>query len=336
MAVLTTVSFEDAVDLINREFERKLKPFPGTMRTSGFVKTTTVPNGSGNTRRHKEPPHSDQYAALKVEAGNTTAVTVQQGYYADTTASTYAFKVDISRELRTYDKTQQYRNAVDFITGSYQNREDLNLSLQFSFGTATTYTSMEGNTINIATGDGLSLWNTAHTLTGSATTYRNRLANNPQFSEGALENMEDLWRTNIYNNLGEQVAMEPDIIWTTDKPQLVNAVRRELQSTAQVSAPNAGVTNVYEGKYKHVILKRADMDASGNKDSSKANYWGLASSTYSTFFNDEYMSPMIIQPSVGNGMNVDLDTWTWTVEGAHDSCVVVGRGLSFSSGDAAA
>jgi hypothetical protein len=336
MAVLNTVSFEDAVDLINRKFLQKLKPFPGTMKTSGFVNTQTITIGTGNTRRHKEPPHSDQYAAVKVEGGNTVAVQVQQGYYNDTTASTYAFKVDITRELRTYDKTGEYRNAVDFITGSYQNREDLNLSMQFSFGTATTYVDKDGNTQDISTGDGLALWQTAHTLTGSATTYRNRLANNPQFSEGALENMEDLWRTNIYNNLGEQVTMEPDIIWTTDKPQLVNAVRRELQSTAQISAPNDGVVNVYEAKYKHVVLKRADMTAAGVKDSTKGNYWGMASSMYSTFMNDEYMSPMIIQPSVGTGMNVDLDTWTWTVEGAHNACVVVGRGLSFSSGDGTA
>lgn len=337
MAVLNQVSFEDAVDLVNREFNRKLESIPGTMRESGFVTITSIPSGTGNTRRHKEKPHANEYASMKTESGNVHLTTVQQGYYKDTTAVTYDKAVTISLEMRTYDKTDEYRNAVDFITGVYQNREDLNLSAFLSFGTATTYVDQDGNTVDISTGSAQSLWNTAHTLTGSTTTYRNRLANNPQFSEGALENMEDLARTEIYNNLGEQMTVEFDILWTTDKPQLVNSVRRLLQATAQVSAPNAGVPNVYRAKYDHKILRRSDMNAVGAKDSTKANYWGLASSKQSTFFHDVYMAPQMRMPAIGNnGEDPNTLDWQFTVVGAHASCVVVGRGLLFSSGDASA
>jgi len=332
MAVLSTVDYQDAVDLLNREFNRKLESVPGTMRESGFVMVTNIPNGTGNTRRHKEKPQANEYASTKVEGGNVTLTTVQQGYYKDTTAVTYDKAVSITIEMRTYDKTDEYRNAVDFITGVYPNREDLNLSMFFSFGTATTYVDQDGNTVDISTGDGLSLWNTAHTLTGSTTTYRNRLANNPQFSEGALENMEDLARTEIYNNLGEQMTVEFDVLWTTDKPQLVNAARRLLQATAQVSAPNAGVPNVYKAKYDHKVLRRADMSAAGVKDSTKANYWGLASTRQSTFFHDVYMAPQMRMPAIGNnGEDPNTLDWQFTVVGAHNSCVVAGRGFLFSS-----
>jgi hypothetical protein len=85
----------------------------------------------------------------------------------------------------------------------------------------------------------LAPFSTAHTLTGSALTYRNIVANNPAFSESALELAEDLFVTNSYNNLGEQVAIVPNVIYTTDNPTLCNSVKRLLQSTATISAPNA-------------------------------------------------------------------------------------------------
>jgi len=63
------------------------------------------------------------------------------------------------------------------------SREDLNLSMFISFGTATSYTDMDGQTVDVSTGDSLAPFYSAHTLTGSTTTFRTILANNPAFSE---------------------------------------------------------------------------------------------------------------------------------------------------------
>jgi hypothetical protein len=41
----------------------------------------------------------------------------------------------------------------------------------------------------------------AHTLTGSATTYSNAITSNPAFSKAALENAEKLFVEETYNNL---------------------------------------------------------------------------------------------------------------------------------------
>jgi len=87
-----------------------------------------------------------------------------------------------------------------------------------------------------------------------------------------------LFTTNIYTNLGEQVASQPDILFTTNYPTTVNEAIRFLKSTSQVSAPNSGVANVFKGKYKHVILNKIDMTAAGVKNSSKRTYWGLVDS----------------------------------------------------------
>jgi len=338
MATLNTFSYEDSVDLINREFDAwKLNPLDNTMKTSGIVKTNTVPANSWGTRRHKEVPVGELYANDKAEWALTTKTRVQQGYYKDTTSRTFSKSIDITYEMRTLNKASEIYNAANFIGWVNVRREDLNLSLFLSFGTATSYTNMDGRTVDISTWAGQSLFNTAHTLTGSSTTYRNRLANNPAFSEWALELMEDLFVTNIYTNLGEQVGCAPDTLSTTDNPTLINTVRRLIQSTAEISAPNEGVVNVYKGKYKHTILNKFDMNANWVKDATKKAYWMLADSKITSFYHDVYGAPEMRYPSTSNnGEDIETLDWTFTTVSMNDSCIVTGRWFAFSSWDGTA
>ena len=50
--------------------------------------------------------------------------------------------------------------------------------------------------------------------------------------------------------------MTYDILFTSDDPNTINTAREYLRSTASPDATNSGVTNVYSGKYRHVILPR--------------------------------------------------------------------------------
>jgi hypothetical protein len=125
-----------------------------------------------------------------------------------------------------------------------------------------------------------------------------------------------------------------DTIITTDYPTLVNTVKRLLNSTAYVASGfSEGITNVYQGKYKHVILPRIDMDANGAKDANKKNYWLIADSKITSFFHDVYMAPEMRYPKNGNnGEDIDTLDWTFTAVSMHDSCVVSARGMVFSNG----
>ena len=337
MANLNTFSYEDAVDLINREYNMgMMNPLDNVMKKSGIVMVQTVPMGSGSTRRHKEMPVGDLYAADKAEGAQSTNTRVQQGYYKDTTSRTFSKKIDITLEMRTLNKTGEIYSAAKFIGGVCMRREDLNLSMFISFGTSTSYLNQDGRTVDISTGDGLAPFVAAHTLTGSTTTYRNRLANNPAFSETALELMEDLYVTNIFTNLGEQIGAKPDIIYSTDNPTLVNAIKRVIQSTAQISAPNEGVINVYEGKYKHMMLNKIDMNPNGVKDAAKRNYWGMCDTTMASFYHDIYHPATMVPPEFGDGKDINTLDWTWNSYDMHDSCIVAGRGLTLSTGDGVA
>lgn len=337
MAVLNTISLEEATDLINRSYDAsKLNPLNNAMKESGLVTVTTVPLGTWKTRRHKELPIGELYADYKVEWGASTKTRVQLWYSKDTTSRTFSKSIDITLEMRKLDKTSVFR-SVDFITNSIMSREDLNLSMFISFGTATSYTDKNWQTVDISTWDSLAPFSTVHTLTGSATTFRARVANNPAFSEWALELAEDTLRTNTYTNLGEQVWCTPDTIATTDYPTLVNAVRRVIQSTAQISAPNEWVVNVYQWRYTHKILPRIDMTAAGSKDTAKKNYWLLADSKLVSWFHDIYIPTELHTPNMWNNWE-DIETlnWTWNIAWAYDSCMVSARWMMFSSWDGTA
>jgi len=193
MAILSTFSYEDSVDLINREFDAgKANPLDNSMKSSGIVKVNTISGNSGWTRRHKEIPVGELYADDKAEWALTTKTKVQQGYYKDTIGKSFSKSIDITYEMRTLNKETEIYNAAKFIGWVCTRREDLNLSMFLSFGTATSYTNKNGRTVDISSGSGQSIWNTANTLTGSSTTYRSRVATNPAFSEWALELVEDL------------------------------------------------------------------------------------------------------------------------------------------------
>ena len=358
MAVLNTISYEDMVDLIDREFLAGWDSIDQTMLSSGIVKSNYIGGGKGNTKRRKETLSTNEYAPKKPEGTQFKHTDVQQGYYKDTVSTTYGVMVTITLEARHHDKTEEYDRAISQIRNQLPQRMDLNLSQFFGEGLATSYVDQDGDTIDISTGDGLSLWNTAHTLTGSATTYRNILATNPQFSETALESMEDMIRTNVYNNQGEQMSGDCDVLWTTDDPVTVNAVKRLLQATGYVGTTNPGpgglaslpggsnhaaIPNTYQSKYKHVVLKRVDMSvgATGvvNKDLAKSKFWGLACSKKTSFYHDVFMEPQFNTPAVSqtSGYRTGEDTqtldWYFSAVGMWDDCIVSANGLYFSQGN---
>ena len=73
------------------------------------------------------------------------------------------------------------------------------------------------------------------------------------------------------------------------------------------------------------------------KDVNKAKYWGLASSRYSSLYLDIYAEADLRTPTQWNNWE-DINTrdWTFNVTWMHDSCVVSGRWLYFSSWDGSA
>jgi len=305
------------------------------MRTSGLVKEVPVPQMTGNTREFSELD-LNEYAKKKGESSQSSRAKVQQGYSKIGTLKRVSTDIGISYEMRTQGKYFEITQKLTNLGKLVPNRMDLDLAHRLTFAGSTSYTDMDGDTIDLTVGDGYQLAYTAHTLKGSSTTFRNRLANSPQLSRGSLEAMETMRINNTYNQFGEKKTIKDDILWTTDDPNTVNTAKELLRSTASTSAGvNNGVPNVNQGKYKHVILPRVATDANGANDTTKAKYWGLACSELSTLMLGVHEEAhMKLPPTEGNNAeDFSTDDWNFGTRGGYLVVVVNAVWLGISYGD---
>ena len=262
---LNTITLSDFTALATVIFEKRKASLPQEMMASGLFKVMNIPSQSGDTRKFTEID-TQEYANNKAQSDQASRATVQQGYTKTMEVKRVAADIGISFEMRKFNKYPEVVSRLTKLADLAVNRRELDLQHRFTFGAATSYTDMDGDTVTIDTGDDYQLFYSAHTLNGSSTTYRNRLANNPQLSKGALEAAEKLSVEETYNHLGEKVTQSCDILWTTDDPNTCNTAMEYLKSTSELAAPNAGVVNVYKGKYKHVKLPYLATTAAGAPD----------------------------------------------------------------------
>lgn len=310
---------------------------PAVARTSGLFKEVSIPQNTGNVREFTEID-LEEYAQRKGESDQAPRAKVQQGYSKVGTLYRISKDIGISYEMRTQGKYIEIQNRLTNLGRLAKNRMELDLTHRITFADATSYTDMDGVTVDTTIGDTLSLANTAHTLKGSSTTFRNRLANSPVFSLGALESMEKMRVENTFNQFGEKMTIKADIIWTSDDPNTVNTVRQVMRSTTNITQANAGVINPYESSYRHVILPRLATTAAGGVDSTKAKRWGLASSQMSTAYLGVHEEPRLKAPDMQAGNNVEFSTEDWNFGTAAGYMIVVvsATWISFSYGDGTA
>lgn len=310
---------------------------PQVMRSSGLVKEIPVPQLTGNTREFTEID-LNEYAKKKGESDQSARAKVQQGYSKTATLKRISSDIGISYEMRTQGKYYEIKQRLTNLGQLAPNRLDLDLSHRIGFGTATTYADMDGDTVDISVGDTLALFSTAHTLRGSATTFRNILANNPQLSRGALEAMEAVRVQNVYNQFGEKLSSSDDILWTTDDPNTINTAKELLRSTSNPTQNNEAVINTYENKYKLVVLPRVATDKNGANDTTKAKYWGVASSRLSTLMLGVHEEPHMKAPPVegSNAEEFSTDDWNFGTRAGYLIATVNAVWIAMSAGDGTA
>lgn len=318
-------------------WNRGLDAVPQFARNSGIVKEVPVPMNSGNTRKFSEID-LEEYAKKKKESDQSARARVQQGYTKEATLYRVSLNIGISYEMRTQGKYLDIQQKLTNLGAVVPNRMDLDLTHRFTFFSSTTYTDMDGETVDISVGDTLALGSTAHTLRGSSTTFRNILANNPQFSRGSLEAMELMRIENTFNQFGEKMSIKDDVIFCGDDPNTNNAIDEVLKSSAKVDAPNDGVTNVYQGKYTKKVFPRLSTDALGGVDTTKRKYWGVASTVMSTFYLGVHEEAHMIAPpaSGNNGEDPQTDDWNFGTRGGYMICIPSATWAGFSKGDGTA
>ena len=334
MPNISSYTFPQMTDLVTRSFQDGLKTLPQAMRKSGLVVEEAMPQHTGEFKRFAERIQRNQYASVRDEWDVSKMAKVQYGYEKDLQVYTVSLEVSITKRMRVAWKNQEILDQITSLSEVCPATMDLDLTHRLTFAFANNYVSRDWITIDCTVGDGLSLINAAHTLTGSSTTYSNAITSNPAFSKAALENAEQLFVEATFNNLGEKMSMKPDVIVTTDDPNTVNQVRELLKSTASIAdEKNSGVINVYQAKYRHVVLPRLATTATGAVDTSKRKYWFLASTADSDFYLSVLEAPYLKTPADwNNGEEFSSENWKYLTAATYGIAIVTGRWIKGSTG----
>lgn len=332
---LSTVNLTDFVRNAEILWLKGAETFMPMMRNSGLVREVAIPTNTGNVKEFSEID-LELYAKRKAERDEAKYSKVQQGYSKVGTLYRVGFAEAITYEMRSQGKYLDVQSKLTNLLPTAMRRMELDLQHRIGFSNSTSYTDQDGVTVDVTVGDTLALSSTAHTVRGASTTFRNRLANSPLLSRGALESMEKMRLENSINQFGQKVAIDDNILWTTDDPNTINIARELLQATASISAgANAQVPNVYNAKYKQVILPLVATDKDGLVDTTKAKYWGLASTMRSSFYLGVHEEPHVVAP-VGDSVNALTDDWLFNVRGGWMIVIPSAAWFSISLGDGTA
>ena len=333
---LNTTTFPVFTRLAGVIFEKMKNSVRMVARGSGLFREETIPANSGETRDYQEIDQN-QYASFKGQGAQSDRARVVLGYNKLVTVRRFSQDIGITYEMRRFNKYPEVVQKLTSLAKMAPNKMELDLQHRIGFGLSTSYTDKDGQIVDLTVGDGLALFSTAHLLTGTSTTYRNRLAGNPALSKGALEGIERLVVEETLNNLGEKIIVPFDILWTTDDPNTCNTALEYLKSVAAPDFANSGVTNVYQAKYKHIKLDLVATTAVGAPDNTKRRYWGIASSDATDAHLGVWEAPHLKTPSDLNaGEEFSTDDWNFGVRAGWGIGVVTGRWIKFSSGDASA
>lgn len=328
--IINRGNFADFNDNLTIAWRKAYDAFPRRARELYEVQGTDVDTGSVSSL------DSVSVAKKKREGADFSFLSLTQNYRKSWSTYEVGGEIKITWNMRRYAKYDEINRALRGMAESVARREEMDLTHRFSFATATSYTDMDGDTVTTTVGDGFQLAYTAHTVPGSATTYRNRVANNPVLSKGGLEAAEKLFATQMIDTNGQLIFYEPDTLITTNDPTVVNTARQYLGSYADPDAAHEGVMNPYNGKYRHIVLPFLATTAAGAYDSTKANYWFLACLSRKDAILKVGQEATLIPPTENDGKEFETMDWKYAAFGSYAIVISDPRWIVMSSGDATA
>lgn len=319
-------NLSELVDLTRRNWAVMKETLPRTAKP--LFNVVPVGAGQGASKRINEFD-GETFADYKPEGGNSSKARVGVGYSKDMLARTFSKEIDITLEMRNDQRYKEIGQMITDLSGFCENRQDLDLTHRLTFGTSTSYTDMNGETVDVTMGDGLALLSTVHTLAMSATTYSNRLTGDPAFSQGSYEAALLLATTQTYNNLGQQRNLDFNTIVTGRDPGTCRTVKQMLNSMADIDSAQAGIVNVYKDGSRHVVLPYLASTATAAYDSTKRRWWFLIAvgmNGWQAYVGD-WIAPQLRTPAPGNnGEDIHSFSWTFATYCRYGIVVLSGKG----------
>jgi hypothetical protein len=314
-----TVSLNEVVANINISYAKYYEDWitkHAVMRM--FYKVREVGGGEGMNFTVSESMVGTGVAHQTGEGDDPFQGQISPGYSKNITVSRLTYSLPLTWMFMYHNKyPEQETDIIRGVAISTAKRMEYDMAMPFTYCTSTAVTNIDGNSIDVSTGDGLSFANSAHTLVNSSTTYRNIVANNPQLSAGALELAENLFTQQMYDNNGQQITVVPDTLVLCTDSTTFNVAKKIIMSGAPVDAPNSNVHNPYQGAYR--IVRAFGIDSTFTVgglgftvDTTKSKQWMLVDSTNPGLYIYITQAPTVMAPSYSNGgTNFLTDTSTW-------------------------
>lgn len=233
---------------------------------------------------------------------------------------TIAEMADFSSAANGAKFTKEIINGGTALGKQLAKRMELDGQLEFGMGAGASYTNQDGFVISTVAADGLSNFNSAHTVNGSSSTFSN--VGTTAFGQTGLQDAELLARS-FLNHDGRQTDVRMDTIFSARDPEVTNLIREYNVSSGHVEDANRGI-NTYQGKYNHVVLEYLDATNVGGVDSAKNSYWGLCAAGNDNLKMKVFSAPKVHMPDmVQRNRNILIQADAIYAQGFHDPVAAV-------------
>lgn len=329
---ISLASFSELADTTQRLVSSWPELIDELAEVRSLYQTMDIPRGTGNQRVVWEL-EGEMFARFKNEGEDASKARVIKGYSKTGYIRRFAAEIDITWEAREQGKNQEMITRLTNLATFAPSRMALDLTHRLTFAGSTSYTDMDGETVDLTMGDTYAAAYASHTLTGSSSTYTTVVTGNPAFSQGGFEAAQEVANTNVLDNFGNMRTLNFNTVVTGNDPATVREVKQLLNSTADNTQVNSGVTNVYKNMFKHVVLPRLATTASGAYDSTKKKQWHyIAAGQWQAYFS-LFESPNLKRPqTANNGEDIHNDDWTFGVRVAYMILIVSAKGCLTSTG----
>jgi len=329
-SLLNTATLSQFTDLVEKEFVMQEELYVPNAQQLFIPENLTA--HTGDQRRYDEVD-GETFALLKDEGDDAQKVSAGVGYTKTMQAKRVAVEIEITWEMRQYNKAPQVVSKLTDLAHFCPQRLELDLTHRLTFCTSSTYSDKDGETITVTGGDGNPIVYATHALSNSTSTWRNRVTNDPLLSQGSLESAETLAKTQMLSNSGELRNWNFNVLVIHNDATTIRTARQILESSADVDAAQAGVMNYYAGAYRLVVLPYLATDANGAYDSTKRQWWFIAAigngmdKSWPAYVGIWEANNLKTPTSGNNGEDVHSDTWTYGSRMSYGICVLSGKGL---------
>lgn len=273
VSFMATFSSSEIYNLVAKKFSEVGELYP--LDAKIIYITEPIPLHSGNIRQYDERDFST-FASDKPEGVAARKAQFGIGYHKQMYLKRIAKEMDLTDEAIMFDRWMDVKSIGIDLGETAPQRINLDMTqLAITFAQGTQYIDMDGNPVDTTTGDGLSIANAAHTLAFSSLTYTNIVPGNPQFSKTGLISAEAIARNNTLNNYGIPRRKRFTHIWTSGNPNNVENITQFLRSISDNTQANPNVENTYRNRYKLLVLEQLDTTVTGQRDTTKSNWWGI-------------------------------------------------------------